>query len=499
MKATNKMKQRPTVGTVSLGLELARTRKLALSLALALALGALVGLGPFGGLAGVAGAQCIDVDSPASPSFDDTGAWDPYGSVLGVAYQTFGTKECCVSNGGKPFWQMQRGFNDKEEAIANAPLLTGANRSAWCSEAIAYWHREAEHPFPGGYQCDWNAGWQLTNTTALRTWYQTAGSLPAEEGKGYWIGSGSFDHDDFRPGFNAPLPGSYQQLMGWDATDGWEGPLNAHSQLVDEVLVHRDAEGKIYRVDVKVIEGNAGGGEVTTSVIQDILRYTTAGSDLLPGGRKIRGWGVDLNTLYTPVMPIGDWSRLFYLDDPRYFRGVYDPPRPLPDPVGPLVAPWAEYAHLRATDPVRVSSPSRRFHGLDRGLPNPAERISWWIDGDRYARDDVQITIDLRGAYPIPVTGIGLDFACGAFPAEVRVATATSSGRFGRATVRTLPRAGDSRAADPTMQVDVSFGAARREARYVQITLPAAATHEDLVVEGFRLECDWGAEDSDRN
>ena len=54
------------------------------------------------------GAACCEGDSPSCDCFLDGGAWDPAGAwIQQVALATLGTRESCVANGGKAYYQMQ--------------------------------------------------------------------------------------------------------------------------------------------------------------------------------------------------------------------------------------------------------------------------------------------------------------------------------------------------------------------------------------------------------
>ena len=53
-------------------------------------------------------AACVyQLDEPGCLCFDSNGVWNPAGTFIqDVAIQTVGTRETCLNNGGKPYYQM---------------------------------------------------------------------------------------------------------------------------------------------------------------------------------------------------------------------------------------------------------------------------------------------------------------------------------------------------------------------------------------------------------
>ncbi|MHC4281637.1 MAG: hypothetical protein ACYSWZ_01480 [Planctomycetota bacterium] len=149
-------------------------------------------------------AACDQPDAPDCPCFDDSNAWDPSGAFIqDVAIQTVGTKESCLSNGGKPYYQMVLGCNNEDCALVKAWLLSLTDviipiidvRQAWCSEAISYWHRETGIPYSGGYRnCDWYCNWLNYNVGDLKRWYKTEED---EGGRGRWIDPCEVDYENY--------------------------------------------------------------------------------------------------------------------------------------------------------------------------------------------------------------------------------------------------------------------------------------------------------------
>ncbi len=272
------------------------------------------------GTSSLAWAGVCVLDAPGCACFKDTGAWNPSGDLLTVAAQTLGTTESCTKDGGKPFYQMQAGISDRSEAqiLSFSKIFVG--RRPWCSETVAYWHLEARVPYDRGYGgVWWHPSWQMASTDDLRSWYK------AEEGLGgraRWIDSTELDLRNFSPGINAPCPGAYQQIMGYEPNpfglpswsvpwlSPWEGTSNAHSQVVESMVLYYfndDLVGDVVDFDLQMIEGNAGAGGkvINTRVHARAARYTPQGGDspddFIGNGRKIRGWGIDRDANGDPL------------------------------------------------------------------------------------------------------------------------------------------------------------------------------------------------------
>jgi hypothetical protein len=366
-------------------------------------------------------AACIGFDSPDCECFVHEGAWDPFGSLIDVAYQTLDTVESCRPDGGKPFYQMQQGVNDPEAAQAVAPVLAVHRRRAWCSETIAYWHREAARPYPGGYENARYQTWKMGNTEDLRLWYMMEESFG---GRGRWVESVELDLDEFLPGYNAPCPGVYQQLLGHSpfTPSVWAGPSDGHSQMVDTMTVYlkpgESAGGAIFNFDMSVIEGNSGNQVTNHNVYRDVPRYTPNGGlgpgDFLPGGpndlRKIRGWGVDLG-------PDGgvlcNWERIEWVEFPpdtppvfpEFFSAVYEDEADLRK-----VAARLEFAEaLEEQGGLLVAVDGDEPIVMER----PSAREPWVmaVSGEAPGRDRVALRIELPSPLPYEIDSIELEFA----------------------------------------------------------------------------------------
>ncbi|MBI2337345.1 MAG: hypothetical protein HYU97_11355 [Deltaproteobacteria bacterium] len=247
-------------------------------------------------------AHACTIDEPDCACFTSGGSWNPSGSgtLLDVADETLGTVESCGSNSGKPFWQMVVGINSAATATNSAGTYSGWTRGNWCSEAVAYWHREAGLPYSNGYQNSWYTSWQTYTTDDIRVWYKTEGGTVG--GRGRWIDATDLDLEDFELGVTVPCPGAYQQWMGYNASnsDPWSGVNNAHSQVIKSMTIYRKPNGRIVDFDVQMIEGNASNQVQDTTVYTSLPQYTPQGPTFLGNSRKIRGWGIDLNSAGDP-------------------------------------------------------------------------------------------------------------------------------------------------------------------------------------------------------
>jgi hypothetical protein len=232
-------------------------------------------------------------------------------------------------------------LNSEADALAAAEMLavdssSFEHRQPWCSEAISYWHRESGVPYTLGYYIHhgWHTDWLVKSVTDLRTWYETE---EASGGRGRWIEAKDVDYVDFQPGINAPAPGSYMAWTGYDedvATRSGEYYAFeiSHSLMIDEMWIHRDAHGNVFRVKVSFLEGNSNNRVLNSREWEDLLSFTPQGSDWIGWkdgpdgishttddiGIKIYGFGIDLDAQGDPII---DETRLHYVDH-GYLRHV---------------------------------------------------------------------------------------------------------------------------------------------------------------------------------
>jgi len=451
----------------------------------------------------IAVAPCYHSDSPDCACFDNTATWNPSGAwIQDVALATVGTVESCVSDGGKPFYQMRLGLNSSASATTMAAILgaltaIGANpydREAWCSETISYWHRETGIPYSTGYRnSSWHLDWQLTNTESIRTFYmieELLGLTPLLHGRGRWIDWSDLDYSDFQPGINAPAPGSYVLIRAYDAaTSTWGG--NSHSMMVNEMAIHKNGSGDVVRVAVTLLDGNGGTpGQVrSTSAIDDLLSHTPAGPDGFSGGRKILGFGVDLNAHGDPIY---DPSRLRYRVDLYAMATVFKAFR-TNDPLwsrdyAPLLERLVAYAKAIAGG-IRVDGPTIV---IGKGGVPDGERVAWSFgpELDRTHANGVTVTIDLRQEHPLSVRGIALRWE-GTAPKRVIVRYAGENGRYVEVPAPDAETLKLSQRQFRSIEIPISFGKSV-PVRWLQLEFPPSAFPSESRLVELRFLYDWG-------
>ena len=370
---------------------------------------------------------CYAGDSPGCIiCFVDKGAWNPFaGTLLSVAYSTMGTVESCLEDGGKPFYQILLGINNLTIANYLAPFVgTHFKRSAWCSETVGYWHREAKLPFPGGYLSPWHLGWQTPTTRNLRTWYMTADSIGFG---GRWIESIELDLDNFMPGYNAPCPGAYQQILGFDSPFGfWTGTTsNAHSQVVESMKVYlkqgEEPGGAILTFDMKLIEGNSDDKINNSNEYTDVPLYTPfGGAELLHKNRKIRGWGIDLD------LNTGDplctwhnieWVKLVDITEPMF---AFEPSEFTDEGDQKIVGTNLDFAEAM----LRQEGPQVVINDQDAvilGLPSAREPWAIAVPCDPPCDEPATLRIEFPQPIPYRVGLMELEFSGANVPSRVYV------------------------------------------------------------------------------
>lgn len=446
--------------------------------------------------AGSVFSQCYYSDSPECGCFDNTGVWNPSGSILNIATATVGTKESCESNGGKPFYQIQLGINSKSNAQDLAHLLdimkdfgiTIYSRSAWCSETIAYWHREAGIPYSNGYKCSWHPTWKLTNTKSVRLWYKTAETKGA---RGRWVSGIDLDYEHFQPGVNAPCPGAYQQLEGWSSSGGWQGTSNAHSQMIQDMTVYKNASGKVTRIDVTILEGNAGDKIKNTTKYEDIFEYTRYGSKWISSDRKIRGWGIDLKSGGTPNY---DASKITYVTETTSrARQVSARLTEQDNEDDAMVKALLSFASKVESSPTALGS------GIEKlSLPTKTSPIQLSPN----ATQDSKINISLPEPFPIKVKGVYITFE-GSIPNELSLEAAGASKQFSLVKKTNLKSAVDRlKSKVPTASLAIFpmyFKMQQMNLQFLALTIPKGKMTTSGKISSVDLDIDWGPEDSDKN
>ncbi len=439
------------------------------------------------GVGSIAEGSCCLGDSPDCGCFVDTGAWDPHGpDIQGIAHDTVGTRESCLPNGGKPYYQVQLGIDSRASAqwiacLSGLDVTDYVPRDAWCSETVSFWHRQAGIPYSRGYR---NGGifldWQLDTTYAIQTFYVTEESMG---GRGRWIDWYDLDYEDLKLGENIPLPGSYVLIRKYDAAPGeWDG--GSHSMMIDEMTIYRTTSGRVIRVEATILEGNSGNRVRDDRVLDDFLSLTPAGDKWLGGNRKIVGFGVDLDSRGRPIYTE---SKLHWVTV-RETR-VFVPRHPkVRDPVwnkyfAPLVKELVRYGKLARRGP-RVTGEGFSPKGI------PDTRIKW-----AFPRNGATVEIDLRAVHPVPIKGLILVWE-GYVPRGIVVEWAGNDRRFRNAGVPDMKGIkGTGQGAYP---VPVVFGKSGVKVRFVRIYVPAQVNRATL--KELRFIFDWGpGEDTEMN
>ena len=454
-------------------------------------------------------AQCYFSDSPGCACFNNTATWNPTGPwIQDIALDTVGTIVSCVTDGGKPFYQMRLGLHSTSSATSVATMLEvlsgiGMNiydREAWCSETISYWHREAGIPYSVGYRrSEWHLDWQLTNTNAIRTFYKVEeilGAFMFFGGRGRWIEWSDLDYSDFRPGINAPAPGSYVLIRRYDDSNAtWNG--KSHSMMIDEMTIHQNGFGEVVEVEVTLLEGNADSPAqvLAVSSLDDLTAYTPGGTEWLSNNRKILGFGVDLEASGAPLF---DPDRLHYERD-LFVAAAPFKPFPTEDPLwmriyAPLVQELVEYATKTGGAPI-VNGPKPVIG--EGGIPD-GRSVAWTFgpELDQTHPNGFEIEVDLLQDHPLPIEGIVLAWE-GAIPEGyfARYAADGQSGQVALPPERAFLKLSSQR--EEPLPVPIQFGDGERGARLRTVHLhfpPGSFVGESKLTE-MRFIYDWGPSD----
>ncbi|MBU0741085.1 hypothetical protein KKG45_14155 [bacterium] len=379
-------------------------------------------------------AQCSLPDLPSCACFTDcanVGApWPPdlfLDGNIDIAHATVGLRSCCQQHGGQAYWQIQKQTDNPAcaEALAfqQPDIQNDADTApeAWCTETVAYWAERACAPYACGYFAQsHHPSSYVRNAQEMRLWYideEARGGLC----RGRWIDGSELDYANFQPGVNGPCPGAYQQIYKWDPTDAngdgtpWDGAIS-HSQVVDSLVVYRlgDADGPVQRVDVHMVEGNThlDGGGIYSQIsnqrwYRDIIWFTALGPDyeLLDGAqRKIRGWGINLNSDGTPEYDPARISTQITLLISAYPASLGSENSDAAH-LAQMISYWAVTGGQ-----VHVSSNSSR---VTTGGAFPTDTSPWVIPEAPHPVDPVYIEVDLLAQHPVPVSAITIEWVDG--------------------------------------------------------------------------------------
>ncbi len=412
-------------------------------------------------------ANCIISDLPDCTCDHIGGTWPvtaPPGNLIDIARQTYvssatSTRTSCARHRGQAYWQIQMQRRTPADAHQVAHFfpdyVEDFPAQAWCTETVAFWHLEAELPYPIGYSTVTNPGARnhypsprVEGTADLRLWYKEEERLRVEDGlatRGRWVDGGELDYANFEPGVNGPCPGAYQQLEGQvyfgDLPD-WSGPSDTHSQVVDSMIVYRlgGVTGPVQQIDVRLIEGNIGLDSIPDTLgvnflrsrvknstwYQDIIDFTVLGDSVISGRRKIRGWGIDLDAGGDPIY---DASRIRTLVTPLTF--IYPPPAP-PDTSDDSTINLFRVYHSQTQGNIAVTTNSTAVQ-TGGTIAHPTNH--WLIAAAPHPVDPVYIDIDLLANHPFRVRGVEIHWKDGKFPNEFQVWWAAQNGQIFTKTV----------------------------------------------------------------
>jgi hypothetical protein len=390
------------------------------------------------------------------------------------------------------------GINNSSDAQEMAlwehllPLLS-FRRGPWCSETIAYWHREAGIPYSKGYRNSWHPSWKIKNTKGVRIWYKTE-EKRGSKSRGRWIAGIELDVANFKPGINAPCPGAYQQLEGWGASKGWSGPNNAHSQMIQDITVYRTASGRIIRIDVTMLEGNAGNQVKNTTKYENIADYTRYGSKFISGNRKIRGWGIDLDRNGNPIY---DANRIKYVQETAAAKEALVIAKPAKEQDDDAALVDALVTFSKRVDEME-STPIKEGTALKFRLPDYDIASRWTMR----ANQDSQFEVSFPEPHPVPVKGILLTLEGGA-PEHLNVEWAGAGKQFQSLRQLTLRRGvgtGESAQRQPKgpMSIRIEHTQALK-VQHLRFTAPKGSLSSDAHITSVDLEFDWGDEDAEVN
>jgi|LGVE01.1.fsa_nt_gb hypothetical protein len=448
---------------------------------------------------------CCNSDSPDCPCFHDGGLWDPSSGALSssiqdIAFSTLDTRESCVPDGGKPYYQMRLGCDDRVVAQVTACLLEafpsmfdGFERDAWCSEAVSYWHREAEIPYSTGYRnSTWLMDWQHPNTESIRTFYTIE---EATGGRGRWIESSELDYEDLQLGVNAPVPGAYVLIRRYDTSTNppsWDG--HSHSLIINEMTIHQDASGEIVRVEASLIEGNAGNRVLASAIFDDLLSLTPDYDDFIPEERKILGFGIDLGPDGSPIY---DRDRVHWAGS-----GVSGIVRPMKAKKVEVRDPlWEKHYAARIS---RLVSYAKKVHkgvhvssssSIVRANAVPDGHGVYWLfptDIDNLEPKGVEITIDLLDEHPLPIKGIVLNWGEGSKPQGYSVQWSGADGRFQDGAVPKFDIGNLPKKSKLVLPVSVKLSESGAAVRYVKLSFPPRTFTGKARLEELRFIYDWG-------
>lgn len=442
-------------------------------------------------------------DGPDCACFDNTGAWNPSSSIIqDTAIPTVGTRESCnppIDNGGKPYYQMVVGCTSIECAAGVEYMFTFGGvypaREEWCTETVAFWHRQTGIPYTGGYRNAWYHNWLVSSQGVIKDWYETEQALAG--GRGRWLAAEDVTYTPFALGLTVPLPGAYVAIRNYDSTTNtWVNDTattssGKHSLMINEMWVHRRPSGRVVKVEVSLLEGNSGEQVKDVGHWDDILALTPQGSGTIGASKKIRGFGIDRS-------PTLGWeydrARLHFVDVPTVAAATTV--RPVPQDDGEeqgheeFMARLLSYARVASANggPAVISQQAPTLTRIPDG-----RKVKWVFPAG--SQQEITILIDLLDVHPLPIASILMTWAPGFVPATTRVAFSRDGTIFTEADVPNLANAelpGGGPVLVPAAFTQTGDGV---PVRFVRISFPKNVFQEKATLREIAFEYRHGTSD----
>ena len=235
-------------------------------------------------------------------------------------------------------------------------------------------------------------------------------------------------------------------------------------------------------MEVTLLEGNSSNRVKDTRHWDDVLSLTPQGSDWIGSGKKIYGFGIDLNSRGQPIY---DTSRLHWVH--YQFVAVGPPTWPVvaKDPVWeqykkriPRLVGYAKMLHEIGEPNVTCSSPKLEISGIPDG-----QNTQWYFP--KGFPGGVEIDIDLLDVYPLPTKGIELRWDGSFVPSNYRVQFAGAQQQYKEAIVPDLSKVP---AQSPSIPVPVMFTTSGTgvEVRYIKLIFPSTF-QQDAILQELRF------------
>jgi len=463
-------------------------------------------------------------DAPDCLCFDPTGAWDAGGPsatlpIQSVALDTLGTRESCHTappvddDCGKPYYQLTLGMNTVAGALTASYVLSEAatptftHRQEWCSETVSYWHREAGIPYTLGYRNTWHEDWRNFSVPQMRTWYEQ--EEEAAGGRGRWIRSGEVDYEAAEPGVTLPTPGAYMAIscLHPNPTARWCDPADIdrnHSLMVDEVWIHRDGHGDVFRVEATFLEGNSGRRVKNSRRLDDIFSLTTRGSQWFDYGNgldgvadtaddwgvKIYGFGIALDAAGNPVY---DAARLHYVDHPEMRRVLARARPPAAD------EPWNTF-YVSIRDRLTAYTGALRANG-GPGITCSAGEVKTekspngageqWFFPESLQDQEVTVEFDFLNKNPRKIYGLTLFWDAAFVPSGYKVYFGPDKEHYTQAAVADLSGLQPPQDSTP-IPVRAVLPAALTDVRFVKFVFPQDTFSLDATLTEMIVDTDHG-------